>query len=373
MPNFCKQRLSCGALLSALFFLHVLYVHYLIARPGPHHLPADAGAASTLRAAAAASADAGSVASPGPHHLPASGASADAGAASTLRAATAASADAGPAVAALRIELASLRAAAAAELASLRAAAAAEREAGHAAGAAACAAARAAEEEARAEREASCSAVAPFADERQQCDEPGREEVNEFTCVKKGCCWRPGPSYWCFHPPPRVGPRGAVAAAARARPAKMAPRGEGAPPVFAVMAMMKDEHFSLREWLEHYTWQGADVVLLLDNNSTVSVEHVTRDFPIVTVLPAPLRHLQHQYYGSLGREWLEARGVDYVLVVDVDEYFFSDAPGRTLKDLVVEALQGAAVRRAQKLGVPVPITATLYAVLKAWESGPVKT
>jgi len=42
------------------------------------------------------------------------------------------------------------------------------------------------------------------------------------------------------------------------------------------------------------------------------------------------------------------------------------------KRIEVEALQGAAVRRAQKLGVPVPITATLYAVLKAWETGPVK-
>ena len=43
------------------------------------------------------------------------------------------------------------------------------------------------------------------------------------------------------------------------------------------------------------------------------------------------------------------------------------------KRIEVEALQGAAVRRAQKLGVPVPITATLYAVLKAWETGPVKS
>ncbi len=42
------------------------------------------------------------------------------------------------------------------------------------------------------------------------------------------------------------------------------------------------------------------------------------------------------------------------------------------KRIEVEALQGAAVRRAQKLGVPVPITSTLYAVLKAWESGPAK-
>lgn len=43
------------------------------------------------------------------------------------------------------------------------------------------------------------------------------------------------------------------------------------------------------------------------------------------------------------------------------------------KRIEVEALQGAAVRRAKKHGVPVPITSTLYAVLKAWESGPVKS
>lgn len=43
------------------------------------------------------------------------------------------------------------------------------------------------------------------------------------------------------------------------------------------------------------------------------------------------------------------------------------------KRIEVEALQGAAVRRAEQLGVPVPITSTLYAVLKAWEAGPVKS
>ena len=39
------------------------------------------------------------------------------------------------------------------------------------------------------------------------------------------------------------------------------------------------------------------------------------------------------------------------------------------KRIEVEALQGAAVRRAAKLGVPVPIVATLYALLKPWEHG----
>jgi 2-dehydropantoate 2-reductase len=39
------------------------------------------------------------------------------------------------------------------------------------------------------------------------------------------------------------------------------------------------------------------------------------------------------------------------------------------KRIEVEALQGAVVRRARRLGVPVPIVSTLYAVLKLHASG----
>jgi len=42
------------------------------------------------------------------------------------------------------------------------------------------------------------------------------------------------------------------------------------------------------------------------------------------------------------------------------------------KRIEVEALQGAAVRRAAKHGLPVPIVSTLYALLKPWEHGPIK-
>jgi 2-dehydropantoate 2-reductase len=42
------------------------------------------------------------------------------------------------------------------------------------------------------------------------------------------------------------------------------------------------------------------------------------------------------------------------------------------KRIEVEALQGAAVRRAKQHGVPVPIVSSLYALLKPWEHGPVK-
>jgi 2-dehydropantoate 2-reductase len=42
------------------------------------------------------------------------------------------------------------------------------------------------------------------------------------------------------------------------------------------------------------------------------------------------------------------------------------------KRIEVEALQGAAVRRAKKNGVPVPMLSALYALLKPWENGPIK-
>ena len=42
------------------------------------------------------------------------------------------------------------------------------------------------------------------------------------------------------------------------------------------------------------------------------------------------------------------------------------------KRIEVEALQGAAVRRAARHGIAVPIMSTLYALLKPWENGPVR-
>jgi 2-dehydropantoate 2-reductase len=42
------------------------------------------------------------------------------------------------------------------------------------------------------------------------------------------------------------------------------------------------------------------------------------------------------------------------------------------KRIEVEALQGAAVRRAARHNLPVPIISTLYALLKPWEHGPVR-
>jgi 2-dehydropantoate 2-reductase len=67
---------------------------------------------------------------------------------------------------------------------------------------------------------------------------------------------------------------------------------------------------------------------------------------------------------------------------DTLQEYMTNLPGTTRSSLLidleqgkrieVEALQGAAVRRAKKHNVSVPIVSTLYALLKPWENGPVK-
>ena len=35
-----------------------------------------------------------------------------------------------------------------------------------------------------------------------------------------------------------------------------------------LMAIFKNESMGIREWIEHYVWQGVDKILLINNNST---------------------------------------------------------------------------------------------------------
>jgi hypothetical protein len=96
----------------------------------------------------------------------------------------------------------------------------------------------------------------------------------------------------------------------------------------------------LQEWLEHYVWQGARVIVLLDNNSTVPFDATPPPWApasvVVDVHAAPLKHSQEMYYNTIGAPALAAHGVDVVLVVDMDEFLFS-VDGRPLSDVFASA------------------------------------
>jgi 2-dehydropantoate 2-reductase len=96
------------------------------------------------------------------------------------------------------------------------------------------------------------------------------------------------------------------------------------------------------------------------------------------------RHVQDMFYEACREVERVARAEGVAVAPDrikKIEAYMAELPPSTRSSLLidlqqrkkieVEALQGSVVRRGRKTGVPTPIHATLYAVLKAWEDGPV--
>ena len=171
------------------------------------------------------------------------------------------------------------------------------------------------------------------------------------TCIASGCCWQAAPEGipWCYLPIPAARDRASRHYLAL-RDARMAP-SRAPHPELALLAIFRNEATSLREWLQHYLWQGVDIVLLLDNGSTDGWQAAVAEFGArVVVLPAPEAHAQELLYNEVGRPWLEARGVSLVLVADVDEFLWGDAALGGLKGVAARALLGGAASSAAPPG-----------------------
>lgn len=104
---------------------------------------------------------------------------------------------------------------------------------------------------------------------------------------------------------------------------------------FAVLAIFKNEAMSIREWIQHYKWQGVDEFLLIDNDSTDGGGDLVRDISGVTIVFAKEPHEQKKHYDTIGFPWLKEHHVDILGVFDLDEYMYGK-DGRTLKEHAVE-------------------------------------
>ena len=104
----------------------------------------------------------------------------------------------------------------------------------------------------------------------------------------------------------------------------------------AVMAIFKNESMVMREWIDHYKWQGIDLIFLINNDSDDGWQSITKDYPgFVTVEDMPGRHIQLEGYNKKGLPFLRKHGVDVVVVVDMDEYLFGK-DGKNLKEHLQE-------------------------------------
>jgi len=105
---------------------------------------------------------------------------------------------------------------------------------------------------------------------------------------------------------------------------------------FAVMAIFKNEAAAIREWIEHYKWQGVDTILLLNNNSTDNWKEKIKGLEEnVTVLDAREDGAQVKNYTNIGLPWLKAHGVKVLTILDLDEFMYGTG-GKNLKQRVEE-------------------------------------
>jgi len=121
-------------------------------------------------------------------------------------------------------------------------------------------------------------------------------------------------------------------------------------PKIAIVAIFLNESKGMREWLDHYMWQGIDTILLLDNGSTDNWKPIVEGNNRVTVQDAPMRHYQAQYYDEC-LSWLRENKIDIEIFADLDEFIFS-LDGRSLQEVFLEFFFDPAMADISELFIP---------------------
>jgi glycosyltransferase involved in cell wall biosynthesis len=92
-----------------------------------------------------------------------------------------------------------------------------------------------------------------------------------------------------------------------------------------VLGIMKDESLNIKEWIEHYLWQGIEQIYLIDNGSTDSTLDIVR--PWVETEQVKLVSLtkpgrQREHYITALRKFRIAKECEWLLMADIDEFWF---------------------------------------------------
>lgn len=102
-----------------------------------------------------------------------------------------------------------------------------------------------------------------------------------------------------------------------------------------VLAILKNESWNLREWIDHYRWQGVEKFFLIDNGSTDGGADLVRGevaSGLVEWYVCLRRHAQVAHYRTVFHRASIRRKVEWLVVADLDEFWY--APRSSLRDEV---------------------------------------
>lgn len=93
----------------------------------------------------------------------------------------------------------------------------------------------------------------------------------------------------------------------------------------AVLAIMKNEEFGLREWINHYLDQGVGKIFLIDNGSTDRSKEITKSFTDtgrVEYIFLPKKWSQREHYWEVIIRFKIRQDFEWLLAADIDEFWF---------------------------------------------------
>lgn len=100
-----------------------------------------------------------------------------------------------------------------------------------------------------------------------------------------------------------------------------------------MLAIFKNESMNIKEWIEHYLWQGVDHFYMIDNGSTDAYQEIVQpyiDKNLVTIVTRTERHKQTEHYNEVFVSQKIKENTTWLIVCDLDEFIFSEE--RTIRE-----------------------------------------
>lgn len=104
--------------------------------------------------------------------------------------------------------------------------------------------------------------------------------------------------------------------------------------ILGIMASVKNEGIVIREWIEHYKWQGVTEFFLIDNGSDDNTKEEIMKYKDVDGIHVhyffmPEKYTQYKNYNIVFNEYAK-HSCEWLIICDADEYIYNKNRGDTI-------------------------------------------
>lgn len=91
----------------------------------------------------------------------------------------------------------------------------------------------------------------------------------------------------------------------------------------SVLAIFKNESMNLREWLDHYIWQGVDHFYLINNGSTDDYQSILKEYDNISIINLESPNSQVEHYNTAFEFFNIKNYTEWLIVCDLDEFYYA--------------------------------------------------